>query len=225
MIGKEGVAVKSLVDSQPTKERCWFRQTSFPQDQSAAHYHHHHPHCCRCDTFDQIFVSTKNLNFVKSFLSFSILCRSSTFFAGRAGSQFCQHITLLNFPLLNFPLLIFPILIFVPSLRFIFIEHSGIFYRGQTGFGRFWDSSEIQCNFRSAAFKNFSLTYLAGWRGNIELAVKYETTFDRTLFLSIVFKIFLRVANRHKSGLICRRWNSILTRPIWNMEYKYFVRI
>ena len=171
-------------------------------------------------TVAQIFVSTKNLNFVKSFVSFSILCRSSTFFAGRAGSQFCQHITLLNFPLLNFP-----ILIFVPSLRFIFIEHSGIFYRGQTGFGRFWDSSEIQCNFRSAAFKNFSLTYLAGWRGNIELAVKYETTFDRTLSLSIVYKIFLRVANRHKSGLICRRWNSILTRPIWNMEYKYFVRI
>ena len=173
MIGKEGVAVKSLVDSQPTKERSWFRQTSFPQDQSAAHYHHHHHHhCYSCDTFAQIFVSTKNLNFVKSFLSFSILCRSSSFFAGRAGSQFCQHITLLNFPLL----------IFVPSLMFIFIGHGGIFYRGQTGFGRFWDSSEIQCNFRSAAFKNFSLTYLAGWKGNIELAVKYETT----LFLSIV---------------------------------------
>ena len=216
MIGKEGVAVKSLVDSQPTKERSWFRQTSFPQDQSAAHYHHHHHHhCYSCDTFAQIFVSTKNLNFVKSVLSFSILCRSSSFFAGRAGSQFCQHITLLNFPLL----------IFVPSLMFIFIGHGGIFYRGQTGFGRFWDSSEIQCNFRSAAFKNFSLTYLAGWRGNIELAVKYETTFDRTLYLSVVFKIFLWVTNRHKSGLMCRRWKSILTRPIWNIEYKYLVWI
>ena len=108
MIGKEGVAVKSLVDSQPTKERSWFRQTSFPQDQSAAHYHHHHHHhCYSCDTFAQIFVSTKNLNFVKSFLSFSILCRSSSFFAGRAGSQFCQHITLLNFPLLIFHFWIF----------------------------------------------------------------------------------------------------------------------
>ena len=161
-------------------------------------------------------ISTKNLNFFKSFLSFSSFCVvPATFFAGRAGSQFCQHITLLNFPLL----------IFVPSLMFIFIGHGGIFYRGQTGFGRFWDSSEIQCNFRSAAFKNFSLTYLAGWRGNIELAVKYETTFDRTLYLSVVFKIFLWVTNRHKSGLMCRRWKSILTRPIWNIEYKYLVWI